>query len=105
MYNRVHGRLAFAALAVLVLAAPAASAADASRQCLKAQRKVTKEQNWAVRAEATMERDRKGRQTCATPSVCGRYDARLREMEERKLRHEARLAKFKADAEKACARG
>jgi hypothetical protein len=105
MPTRVHSGLAIALLVALAPLAPSAHAADESRQCTRAQRKVTKEQNWAVRAEATMERDRKGRQACATPSVCGRYDARLREMEERKLRHEARLAKFKADAEKACARG
>jgi hypothetical protein len=80
-------------------------AADTSRQCMKAQRKVTKEQNWAVRAESTSERDRRGRAGCTTPEVCERYDARLREMEKRRLRHESRLAKFKADAAKACASG
>ena len=93
----------FAALACTI--AVDATAAEASRQCTKAQRKVTKEQNWAVRAEATSERDRKGRASCTTPEVCQRYDARLGEMEKRKLRHESRLAKFKADAAKACASG
>ena len=104
-------RLLRRALLVVPLAALActiavdATAAEASRQCTKAQRKVTKEQNWAVRAEATSERDRKARASCATPEVCARYDARLREMDKRKVRHESRLAKFKADAARACAGG
>jgi len=105
MRRRVPGRLAAAALVAVAVLAPAASAADVSRQCLKAQRKVAKEENWAVRAEAASERDRKGRASCETPSVCERYDARLRELDKRKLRHEARLAKFKADAAKACGNG
>jgi hypothetical protein len=105
MEQRAHRRLAAAALVALVAFAPPASAADVSRQCLKAQRKVVKEENWAVRAEAASERDRKGRASCETPSVCERYDARLREMDKRKLRHAARLAKFKADAANACGSG
>ena len=91
-------------VAVAAVAAPA-DAADLSRQCVKAQRKVTKEENWAVRAQASIERDRKGRATCATPAICARYDGRLREMDKREARHEARLERFKADAAKACARG
>jgi hypothetical protein len=88
------------------VAAPApAAAAEGSRQCQKAQRKVAKEENWVTRAEATAERDRKARATCTTPAACERYDARLREIAKRKLRHEARLAKFRADAAKTCASG
>jgi hypothetical protein len=99
-------RLLVLPLAVLACTiAVDAAGADPSRQCTKAQRKVTKEQNWAVRAEATSERDRKGRASCTTPETCERFDARLREMDKRKLRHESRLAKFKADAAKACASG
>jgi hypothetical protein len=90
------------ALAVL---APPASAADVSRQCQKAERRVTQEQNRAAHAEAASQRDRKGRASCTTPSVCERYDVRLREMDERKLRHASRLAKFKADAAKLCGAG
>jgi hypothetical protein len=105
MQQRVHAWLAVATLLALAVLAPPSSAADVSRQCQKAQRKVTKEQNWAARAEAASERDRKGRASCTTPSLCERYDARLREMDKRKLRHESRLAKFKADAAKVCGAG
>lgn len=93
-----------AALAAIALAGPA-TAADASRQCVKAQRKVAKEESWAVRSEATVARDRKAREGCGTDAVCARYDARLHEMDKRRLRHDARLARFRADAAKACASG
>jgi len=105
MQQRVQARLAAAALSVLAILAPPASAADVSRQCQKAERKLTNEQNRAARVEAASERDRKGRANCTTPSVCERYDARLHEMAERKLRHASRLAKFKADAAKVCGAG
>ncbi|HET9668718.1 MAG TPA: hypothetical protein VFQ93_03865 [Casimicrobiaceae bacterium] len=101
----VKARRAAVALLALAVLAPPSHAADVSRQCQKAERKVTKEQNRAARAEAASERDRKGRASCTTPSVCERYDARLREMDERKLRHSLRLARFKADAAKACGAG
>ena len=97
--------LACLSLAALVAGAPPAVAVEGSRQCQKAHRKVAKEESWVTRAEATAERDRKARATCTTPSACERYDARLREIAKRKLRHEARLAKFRADAAKACASG
>jgi hypothetical protein len=105
MSTFVHRAYWLAALCAIALAGGPAFAADTSRQCLKAQRKVTKEENWAVRGEAMMERDRKAREGCATDAVCGRYDARLHEMEKRKSRHESRLARFKADAAKACSSG
>lgn len=105
MQRFVPRALVVASLVAFAASAAPAHAADVSRPCLKAQRKVAKEQNWAVRADAMSERDRKGRESCATASVCERYDARLREMEKRKLRHEARLARFKADAAKACTTG
>lgn len=101
----VHRALWMAALGALALAGGPAFAADTSRQCLKAQRNVTKEESRGVRGEAMMERDRKGREACATKAVCGRYDARLQEMEKRKLRHDTRLARFKTDAAKACTSG
>jgi hypothetical protein len=105
MHRFVRRALAGACLVALAAVVAPVNAADVSRQCLKAQRKVTKEENWTVRAEATMERDRKGRESCATPAICARYDARLREMDKRKQRHDARLGKFKADAARACASG
>jgi hypothetical protein len=100
----VHRALWLGAVAALALAGPA-TGADTSRQCMKAQRKVAKEESWTVRGEASIERDRKARAACTAKSACARYDARLQEMDKRKLRHDARLARFKADAAKACTTG
>jgi hypothetical protein len=56
-------------------------------------------------AEADIERDRKGRAACTTARACARYDESIRSMETRKMRHDTRLAKFRADAAKACGSG
>ncbi len=101
----VHRALCAAALAAMALAGSTAWAADKSPPCMKAQRKVAKEENWQVRGEAMMERDRRGRETCATRAVCARYDSRIVEMEKRKLYHDSRLAKYRADAATACSAG
>ena len=98
---------ALAALAAaFALTAPAQGAADTkaaeSVQCQKAKRKIVKEEKWEAKGEATIERDRKARASCATDPVCARYDARIKSMETRKAHHDARLARFKADAAKAC---
>jgi hypothetical protein len=97
-------RAALGGLLAAALAGPPAFAAPSS-ECAKAQRKVTKEERWTVSAEATIERDRKGRATCATAQVCERYDERIRTMETRKMRHDARLARFRGEAAKACGSG
>lgn len=102
----VHRMLCAATTAVVLLAGSWASAADKpaakSRQCVKAERRVANEQRWEARADATIERDRKAREACATKAICARYDARIKAMETRKTRHGARLAKFRTEAAKAC---
>jgi hypothetical protein len=97
-------RAALGALLAAALAGAPALAAPSS-QCVKAQRKVAKEERWTVSAEATLERDRKGRAACATAQVCKSYDQRIRTMETRKMRHDARLARFRGEAAKACGTG
>ena len=94
---------AFVALAFASAEALAADPATKSRQCEKAERRVANEEKWEAKAGATIERDRKARETCATKEVCERYDARIKAMETRKSRHATRLAKFKAEAAGACA--
>jgi len=102
----VHRMLCAAAFVALAFASAGAPAADKpaakSRQCEKAERKVANEEKWEANAGATIERDRKARETCATKEVCERYDARIKAMETRKSRHDTRLAKFRAAAAKAC---
>jgi len=102
----VHRMLCAAAIAVTLLASAGASGADKpaakTRQCEKAERRVANEEKWEARARATIERDRKAREACATKEICERYDARIKATETRKTRHGARLAKFKAEAAKAC---
>ena len=90
-----------AALSPTALAADGKSAVE-SAQCQSAKRKVAKEEKWETKGEAVIERDRKARATCATDPVCARYDARIKSMESRKAHHDARLARFKADAARAC---
>ena len=93
-----------AALAVVLVAGSSVWAAPSS-ECAKAQRKVAKEERFAVSAEADIERDRKGRAACTTSRACARYDESIRSMETRKMRHDTRLAKFRVDAAKACGSG
>lgn len=97
-------RVALGAALAVALAAPPAFAAPSS-ECAKARRKVATEERRTVSAEATIERDRKGRAACPTPQSCARYDDRIRSMEARKMRHDTRLAKFRAEAAKTCGSG
>ena len=98
-------RAALAAALASMLAGGAPVWAAPSSECAKAQRKVAKEERFAVSAEADIERDRKGRAACTTARACARYDESIRSMETRKMRHDTRLAKFRADAAKACGSG
>ena len=94
-----------ASMSVAADARPAADAPPAAiaSQCLKAKRNVAKEEKWEAKGRATIERARKDRATCATGPVCGRYDERIKALETRKVHHDARLARFNADATRACA--
>ena len=92
-------------IATLVTAVNAAAALERTPGCVKAQRKVANEERWAVKVEASIERDRKAHEACATRPVCGRYESRIREMETRAARHAARLAKFRSDVARSCSAG
>ncbi len=74
----------------------------ANRKCDSTQRHIAKEQKSLASFDETIAADKKGRETCASKPMCVRYDQAIKAMEARKAQHEARLAKFKSDAENAC---
>ena len=89
--------------------APAAAAEDASapateanRKCDTAQRRVTKEESSLAATADELDRDQRGKESCATKGACARFEAAIKSMELRKAQHETRLAKFKSDAEQIC---
>ena len=73
-----------------------------SKQCAAANRKVDKEQKALASAQDLLAKDKKGRESCSSESMCSRYDSAISATEKRKTRHETRLARFKEDADKAC---
>jgi hypothetical protein len=103
--------LAMPALAMLTPLASAQSDAPStpvvanpadSKKCQSATRKVEKEQSALTLAVDLLAKDTKGREACTSPSMCARYDAAISSTDKRKTRHEARLARFKEDADAAC---
>jgi hypothetical protein len=85
-------------------AAPVANvgAAEPTKQCMTARKKEDKEQRSLTFANESIARDKKGRESCSSKSMCERYDAAISAMEKRQARHETRLARFKEEVEKAC---
>jgi hypothetical protein len=80
----------------------AAGAAEPSKQCMTARKKEDKEQRSLTSASESIARDKKGRESCSSKSMCARYDAAISAMEKRQARHETRLARFREDVENAC---
>ena len=54
----------------------------------------------ADRCDRSIARDKKGRESCSSKSMCERYDTAISAMEKRQARHETRLARFKEDVDK-----
>jgi flagellar motility protein MotE (MotC chaperone) len=79
-----------------------AGAALPSKQCMTARKKEEREQRSLTSASESLAKDRKGRESCSSKSMCARYDAAIAAMEKREARHETRLARFREDVEKAC---
>lgn len=95
------------AVALLVTACFAASALaqDApatTKSCATAKRKIEREQKSLAAATDSVARDQRARETCASRSVCARYDSAIAGTEKRISRHEARLARFKEEVAAAC---
>jgi septal ring factor EnvC (AmiA/AmiB activator) len=78
------------------------SQSAAKKKCDSLQRHIAKEQKSLASFDETIATDKKGRETCASKPMCTRYDQAIKAMEARKAQHEARLAKFRSDAENAC---
>ena len=83
-------------------AGPPAAAGEPTKQCVTARKKVDVEQRSLTTAVDSLARDRKGRESCSSKSMCERYDAAITATEKRQARHETRLARFKEDAANAC---
>jgi hypothetical protein len=79
-----------------------ARTARADKQCATLQRKIAKEEGSLSSFEQTIAADKKGRESCSTKPMCGRYDEAIKVMEARKVEHAGRLAKLKSDAAQAC---
>jgi hypothetical protein len=96
--------ITFALPAYAQVPAPAAeqSQSSANRKCDAMQRRIAKEEKSLASFDETIATDKKGRETCASKPMCARYDQAIKAMEARKAQHEARLAKFKSDAENIC---
>jgi hypothetical protein len=94
--------LALPASAQTVAPAATAGATEPSKQCMTARKKEDKEQRSLTSANESIARDKKGRESCSSKSMCARYDAAISAMEKRQARHETRLARFKEDVANAC---
>ena len=92
------------ALPTLAQTSPAdeGGAGTASKKCDTLKRRIAKEQSSLASFEQTIAADKKGRETCSTKPMCARYDEAIKTIEARKAQHEARLAKFKSDADAEC---
>ena len=84
-------------------AAAQTTASAPSAKCAKANRRVAAEEKWVAKSQAALERTEKASASCTTKPVCDRFAIKIREEQERKAKREARLAKLKAAAAKACA--
>jgi len=78
------------------------SQSAANKKCDSMQRHIAKEQKSLASFDETIATEKKGRETCASKAMCARYDQGIKTIEARKTQHEARLAKFKSDAENVC---
>ncbi len=73
-----------------------------SKACTAAKRRVEKEKHALDAVKISIDRDKRTRETCSTGSMCARYDESIKALEQRRKRHETRLARFNDDAAEAC---
>ena len=73
-------------------------------QVAHSKRRMAQEDKREARSDKTIDAVREARKSCSTASACSRYDAKIKAMEMRKARHDALLARFRADVAKACQR-
>lgn len=99
---RRRGAVALLAASLVVASALAQFAPAPTKSCESAKRKIEREQKSLAAAADSIARDRRAGETCASRSVCARYDSAIAGTEKRRSRHEARLARFKVEAVAAC---
>jgi hypothetical protein len=73
-----------------------------NKKCDSWRRRMAAEEKSLADAGDAIAKDKLARESCATKGACARYDQSIKSMEARRSRHEARLGKFKIDAETAC---
>ena len=78
------------------------SGAEPTKSCVTARKKEDREQRSLTAAIDSIARDKKGRESCSSKSMCARYDSAIAAMEKRRARHEIRLARFKEEVDKNC---
>ena len=100
---RVRGALVLAAALALTGHALAQSAPPApSKACDNARKKVAREEHALAETGEAIARARRARETCTSRSACARLDEAASDGERRRVRHEARLARFREEAAAAC---
>jgi hypothetical protein len=110
--RRASRRIAIGAIAIIAATgvsvataqtSTAAPPAKPTAACAKADKRVASQEKSVAKSQAALEHNEKGSTTCTTKPVCDRYAIKIREEQERKAKREARLAKLKSEAAKACA--
>ena len=97
--------LVTALLLSCLLGSAGAYAAEGTRACDNARKKIDREEKAVAGAADSLARDRHARETCTTRSQCARYDSAIASTERSKSRHESRLARFAEEARQACEPG
>src|SRR2546423_7963608 len=90
---------AYSAHAQIPLSAGDQPPSAANKKCDSMQRRIAKEEKSLASFEETIATDKKGRESCASKPMCARYDQAIKAIEARKTQHQARLAKFRSDAQ------
>jgi hypothetical protein len=76
--------------------------AAASAKCQAAKRKVASGVRSLDQTVATIDRYTTASASCASPEVCRRYQTKIKALEDRRARREARVEKLKAGAAAVC---
>lgn len=83
-------------------AAVPAAAAPESRACRKAKARVASEERSVAKVKRSIDQARAGSTTCTTKPVCDRYATKIEELETRRDKREAKLAKYRSAADHSC---
>ena len=101
----MRGRGALVLVAALALTGHALAQSAppaASKPCENARKKVAREERSLAATGEAIARAQRARTTCASKSACARFDDAVSDGERRRVRHEARLARFQEEAAGAC---